>query len=112
MGLNYDLIDPKSIVNPTEHSLHSRVSSEGDMLWSADNGVHLAWEAYRDLAAAFTEMAESRDADDDMSCSSEGSKRKHPESVVPLPGAPFHKRGRGIAKPPVAGWLCGMADIG
>jgi hypothetical protein len=82
------------------------------MLWSADDGVHLAWEAYRDLAAAFTEMAESRDADDDMSCSSEGSKRKHPESVVPLPGAPFHKRGRGIAKPPVAGWLCGMADIG
>jgi hypothetical protein len=91
MGLNYNLIDPTSKVNPTEPTLRS-VPSGGHSLWSADEGVHLAWEAYRDLAAAIAEMAESGDADDNLSYSSERSKRKHPDSVVTLPRSPHPKR--------------------
>ncbi len=61
-------------MNPTEPTLRSRVSSGGHSLWSPGDSVHLAWEAYHDLAAAIVKMVESGDTEDSLSCSFEGPK--------------------------------------
>jgi hypothetical protein len=111
-GLNYDLIEPTNIVNPTEPTLQSRISSLGNPLWSADDGVHLAWEGYRDLAATIGEVAESEDVANSLSCSSEGSKRNHPDSIVTLPHASLPKRERSSNTPPITGWLHRVAEPG
>ncbi len=68
--------------------MRSGISSGGLPLWNAEDGVHLAWDAYRDLAGALAEMAECVEVEDDLSCSSGGSKRRQSESVVTLPDAP------------------------
>jgi hypothetical protein len=110
-GLNYDIIDPTSSVNPTEPTLRNRVTSSGGSFWGRDDGVHLSSGGYQDLAWAIGDAADSELSTEGMSSVSEGSKRKRPDSVVTLPPAPRVKKGRGgINAPGTAGWLCGVAD--
>jgi hypothetical protein len=111
-GLNYDLIDPTSNGNPTEPTVRSRITSTGGSLWCQEDGVHLSREGYQDLAWAIREAADSEFVTNDMSCSSDGSKRKRSDSIVTLPRTPLPKRGRGGGTPSVAGWLRGVADLG
>ncbi len=78
--------------------------------------MHLAWEGYRDLASATSKIASGCDVDveDNASYSSEGSKRKQPESVVTLQQGSVAKKGRGgltAIELPVAGWIRGEAEI-
>jgi hypothetical protein len=102
--LNFDIV-----VNPTVPLLRSCTTSSGGPLWSTEDSGHMMWKAYRDLAGALGEMAAGGDADDSVSCSSEGAKGKQQEKVVMLPAATQHKHGR---PPPVAGCLCGEVERG
>ncbi len=118
MGLNIDLIDPTTCVNPTEPALKSRKTSSGSPLWSDKDGVHLTGDGYRDLAGVIVEMAAGGGADygdsreeDAASCGADASKRRQPDSVVTLPPAPPPKRGRSSTALMVAGWLTGRPDI-
>jgi hypothetical protein len=119
LGLNIDLIDPTTCINPTEPALKSRKTSSGSPLCSDKDGVHLTGNGYRELAGVIVEMAAGGGADygdsrkeDAASCGTYASKRQQPDSVVTLPPAPPPKRGRSSTAPTVAGWLTGRADIG
>jgi hypothetical protein len=79
MRLNFDILDPAATVNPMEPLLRNCTTSSRDPLWTVGDGVHMTWEAYRDVADATGEMAARGNTDDSVSCSSESAKRKQPD---------------------------------
>jgi hypothetical protein len=109
-GLNFDIIDPSTIVNLTAPLLRKRLTSDGASLWCTGDPVHLCPDAYQDLAGAFSEEGDGSvtgEPDGSISASSEGLKRRNPESVVTLPKMPATKRGRRGQNVAAAGWLTG-----
>jgi hypothetical protein len=107
-GLNFEICDPTSVVNNTEPMLRHRVTSKVTQLWCQADGVHMSRDAYADLAHAILEANQGGDTGDAASCSSGSSKRKVPDSVVTLPGAPKHARlQKSVRK---AGWLHGLPE--
>jgi hypothetical protein len=55
MEVNFELIDPTSVLSPTEPLLSNCTTSSGRSLWGDGDGVHLS--AVRDLAAMFSKLA-------------------------------------------------------
>jgi hypothetical protein len=114
-GLNFDIIDPSTIVNPTAPLLRKRLTSDGASLWCTGDPVHLFPDAYQDLVGAFSEEGDGSvtgEPDGSISASSEGLKRRNPESVVTLPKMPAAKRGRRGQNVAAAGWLTGTPHLG
>jgi hypothetical protein len=126
-GLEFSMMDPTAIVNPTEPLLQNRVtSSGGDSIWCTGDPVHLSREAYRDLAMAVCDAHEGESMVGESASGSTGSghagsgsgsrssangseKRRVPDAVVNVPGPPLPKRGRYTRRPVTAGWLRGEA---
>jgi hypothetical protein len=112
LNLNFDVLDATAVVGPIDPSLGGRLTSSGTSIWCEQDGVHLSRDAYRDVAAAITEIASGCgmvDVDDSASNSTDSTKRKQPDSVITLPRGPPIKRGRGSVLPAV-GWLRGEAE--
>jgi hypothetical protein len=80
MEPNFYILGPTATVNPMEPLLRNCTTSSRDPLWTMRDGVHVTWEAYRDVADECTgEMAGRGNTDDSVSCSSESIKRKQPD---------------------------------
>jgi hypothetical protein len=130
-GLDFCVMDPTAIVNPTEPLLRHRVTSGGASIWCSGDPVHLSLDAYRDLAMAVQEAHEGtgvagesasdcsgnvrhRTSSGSGSCSTVygAEKRRVQDAVVTMsvPGIP--KRGRFTRPPTTAGWLRGVATKG
>ncbi len=111
-GLNFDIIDPPAIVHPMEPLLRRRVTSGGALLWCQGDPVHLSPEAYRDLAGALREEGDgSVFGGPSVSTSSEGTKRKIPDSVVTKLVTLNAKRGKKANRITTAGWLTGSPPV-
>jgi hypothetical protein len=132
-GLDFTVMDPTAIVNPTEPLLRNRTTSGGTSIWCTGDPVHLSQDAYRDLAMAVQEAHDGADAEGDSAslaggtgrrfqCSGSGSgshgssfaseKRRIPDAVVTLPTPVTPKRGRYTRPPVAAGWLRGVSSRG
>ncbi len=128
-GLDFSVMDPTAIVNPTEPLLRNRTTSGGDSIWCSGDPVHLSRGAYEDLAMAVQEAHECSDEEGvsashtsgsgrQMPVSGSGSsssaygsgKRRTPDAVVTIPETP--KRGRYTRSAATAGWLCGVSSRG
>jgi hypothetical protein len=113
-SMNYVLVDATELADPPEPILRNRTTREGIPLWSNWDPVHLAPEAYRELAEAVLTagIAETSDtgseAASSTSCASHG--KWLPESVITVPEPPAAKRGRNAAGVKPAGWLRVHAD--
>jgi hypothetical protein len=114
INLNFDVLDATAVVGPVDPSLGGRLTSSGTSIRCEQDGVHLLRDAYKDVAAAITEIASgcgTVDIDDSASNSTDSTKRKQPDSVITLPRGPPSKRGRESVLP-AAGWLRGEAETG
>jgi hypothetical protein len=111
--LTYDLIDPTQLADPSDLGLRTRTTVAGRALWRKDDPIHLTPEAYGDLAVALRDTVLSGPAAESVSVTGsekEGRKRKVPESIVTRQPVLQHKKGRGAAPQPAAGWLLGRID--
>ncbi len=130
-GLDFCVMDPTAIVNPTEPLLRHHVTSGGASIWCSGDPVHLSLDAYRDLAMAVQEAHEgtamaggsASDCSDNVrrrTSSGSGScntvlgmgKKRVPDAVVTLTAPGYPKRGRFSRPPATAGWLRGVATKG
>ncbi len=108
-GLDYEIFDPTTVVNPTEPGLGNRLTSGGSSLWASNNGVHLSPEGYRDVAMGLVDLGRG-DGDQALSdvsstATSESNKRKRPDCIITVPE---QKRNRNtVATPPMAEWVTG-----
>jgi hypothetical protein len=112
--LTYDLIDPTQLSDPSNLGLRARTTVAGHVLWRKDDPIHLTAEAYGDLAAAVRDTVLSGPASESVSVigsDKDGRKRKVPESIVTRQPGQQHKKGRGAAPQPTAGWLLGRIDL-
>jgi hypothetical protein len=111
-GLDHEIFDVTTVVNPTEPGLGNRLTSCGSALWSATDGVHLSREGYRDMAMGLIDLFKSDDPtgclDDTSSTSSTSCKRRRPDSVVTVPAK---KRPGGASRTPaMAEWVTGRKN--
>jgi hypothetical protein len=104
LGLNFELIDPTSVVYLTESLLRNCLTSCGNPLWGTVDGILMSTETYGEIAGAITEMAEGivehGDSNNAASCNSVGLKCWRLKSVVMLPTPP--KRRCGTKGPEIA----------
>jgi hypothetical protein len=111
-GLDHEIFDGTTVVNPTEPGLGNRLTSCGAALWSATDGVHLSREGYQDMAMGLIDLFKSDDQtgsnDDTSSISSASYKRRRPHSVVTVP-AKKHPGGN-ARTPAMAEWVTGRRD--
>jgi hypothetical protein len=113
-SMNYVLVDATELADPAEPILRNRTTPEGVPLWSNWDPVHLAPEAYRELADAVLTAGDADTSDtgseaaSSTSCASHG--KRLPESVITVPEPPAAKRGRNAFGVKPAGWLRGQAD--
>jgi hypothetical protein len=88
-GLDHEIFDATTVVNPTEPGLGNRLTSGGAALWSLTDGVHLSPEGYRDMAMGLIDLLKAEclsDSNDESSSTSSASqKRRRPDSVVTVP---------------------------
>jgi hypothetical protein len=112
--LLFTVIDPTILTDSCDCPIKSRVTEDGESIWSRRDPVHMTSAAYRNLATVISDTALSVDPTDSASATGSGSahKRRRAESVVTMPQQQQHsaKRLRGAAKLKVAGWLLGKAD--
>jgi hypothetical protein len=125
-GLEFCIMDPTAIVNPTEPLLRNRVTSGGSSIWCAGDPVHLSREAYKDLVMLVYEAHEGTSLVGESASVSTGSghavsgsrsrgmangteKRRVPDAVITMPMPTTTKRGRYAQPPATAGWLRGLA---
>jgi hypothetical protein len=113
----YRIIDATELVDPVEQILRNRVTRTGIPLWSMWDPVHLAEEAYGELAYAVHSGCDDGDGGgpDDASCSSGGLsdgslKRRRPDAVITAPLDPTPKRGKHVWRMKPAGWLLGQPE--
>jgi hypothetical protein len=126
-GLDFSVMDPTAIVNPTEPLLRNQTTSGGTSIWCTGDPVHLSRGAYKDLAMAVQEAHEGADVEGESASVSSGTghqmpgsgsgsrgstygseKRRTPDAVVTIPET--SKRGRYTRPPATAGWLCGVSS--
>jgi hypothetical protein len=112
--LMFTVIDPTILNDTCDCPIKSRVTEDGESIWSRRDPVHMTGAAYRNLATVISDTALSVDPTDSASATGSGSahKRRRAESVVTMPQQQHHsaKRLRGAAKLKVAGWLLGKVD--
>jgi hypothetical protein len=114
LSMNYVIVDATELADPAEPILRNRTTREGIPLWSNWDPVHLAPEAYRELAEAVVTVGSvdtsdtGSEAASSTSCTSHG--KRLPESVVTVPEPPVAKQGRNTAGVRPAGWLHSHAD--
>jgi hypothetical protein len=109
-GLNFEIFDPTTVVNPTEPGLGNRLTSGGSSLWASNDGVHLSPDGYRDVAMGLADLVRGEDypesTDGSSSTISENQKRKRPDSVITVPE---HQRNRNkTPAPTMAEWVTGQ----
>ncbi len=89
LGINFELVDPTTVANPTEPLLRNRTTSGGTPLCAHQDRVHLSTDGYMELVAMLVKLANGEDEDTSLdegaSSASECAKRKRPESVVMVP---------------------------
>jgi hypothetical protein len=96
--MNYVLVDATELADPAEPILRNRTTREGVPLWSDWDPVHLAPEAYRELADTVLSAGDADTSDtgseaaSSASCASYG--KRLPESVITVPEPPAPKRGQ------------------
>jgi hypothetical protein len=114
--LCYRIVDATELVDPVEPILRNRVTRTGIPLWSMWDPVHLAEEAYGELAYAILNACDGDgNGPDDVSCSSGGysdrsNKRRRPDAVITTPLDPNPKRGKHGWRMKPAGWLLGQPE--
>jgi hypothetical protein len=113
----YRIVDATELAEPVEPILRNRVTRTGIPLWSMWDPVHLAEEAYGELAYAILNAGDDGDGGgpDDASGSSGGfsdrsHKRRRPDAVITTPLNPTPKRGKHGWRMKPAGWLLGQPD--
>jgi hypothetical protein len=93
-GLDYEIFDATTVVNPTEPGLGIRLTSGGSSLWALSDRVHLSPDGYRDLSLGLTDLVKAEgfpdSNDESTSTSSENQKRRRPDSVVTVPAKKRH----------------------
>ncbi len=113
-GLHYHIFDATELEHPAETILRNRTTSSGVPLWAPGDPVHLAPEAYREMAVALLEGDSDIDSDVGSTSTAEstasGQKRKRPASVITKPMAARAKVGRGDYGHRAAGWLLGKPE--
>ncbi len=114
LSMNYAIVDATELADPAEPILRNRTTREGIPLWSNWDPVHLAPEAYRELAETVVAVGGVDMSDtgsktaSTASCASHGNRL--PEAVVTVPAPLAAKRGRNSQEVRPAGWLHGHAD--
>jgi hypothetical protein len=111
--LMFTIIDPTMLNDTCDLPIKSRVTEDGQPLWSPMDPVHMTCAAYRDLATVIKDTAQAIDPAD--SASAAGScaghlRKRRAESVVTMPPANARKKLRGSTKIRVAGWLLGRSE--
>jgi hypothetical protein len=96
-GINAAYIDAMVLIFPADPVVRNRQKTSGQSLWADSDHVHLAPDAYRDLAAVALEAGVKVESDGAGSIASEDSKRKRRESVVTRLPAMAVKRNKGHA---------------
>ncbi len=108
-SMNYVLVDATELADPAEPILRNRTTREGVPLWSNWDPVHLAPEAYRELADAVLSAGDADTSDTGSEAASSASCTSYgkclPESVITVPEPPAPKRGRNALGVKPAGWL-------
>jgi hypothetical protein len=108
-GLDYEIFDPSTVVNPTEPGLGNRLTTSGTSLWADKDGVHLSAEGYRDVAMGLADIGrgdgEQALSDASSSVTSESSKRKRPDCIITVPDQ--KKTRSSAATPPMPEWVTG-----
>jgi hypothetical protein len=108
-GLDYEIFDPSTVVNPTEPGLGNRLTTSGTSLWADKDGVHLSVEGYRDVAMGLADIGrdngEQALSDASSSATSESSKRKRPDCIITVPDQ--KKTRSSAATPPMPEWVTG-----
>jgi hypothetical protein len=114
LSMNYIIVDATELVDPAEPILRNRRTRGGIPLWSNWDPVHLAPEAYQELADAVVTAGGADETDSAsetaITASTVSQNRKRPESVVMVPRPPAGKRGRQTPEVKPAGWLHGHAE--
>ncbi len=112
-GLDHEIFDGTTVVNPTEPGLGNRLTSCGVTLWSTTDGVHLSLEGYRDMAMGLIDLFKTDDQtdsnDESSSTSSASHKRRRPESVVTVPAK--KRTGGNAPAPAMAEWVTGRREL-
>jgi hypothetical protein len=114
-GINYRTFDATELAHPVEPILRNRTTNSGIPLWAPGDLVHLATDAYREMAEALLEgesdlESEAGSANTSVSSASK-PKRKRPAAVITKPLVAKAKRGRSENKHRSAGWLVGRPDV-
>jgi hypothetical protein len=113
-SMNYVLVDVTELSDPAEPVLRNRTTREGVPLWSNWDPVHLAPEAYKELADYVLTAGEPDTSEAGSESASSVSNvsfgKRLPESVITVPEPPAAKRGRNALGAKPAGWLSGQAD--
>jgi hypothetical protein len=111
--LMFTVIDPTMLTDTCDLPIKSRVTEDGQPLWSTKDPVHLTGAAYRDLATVIRDTAHAIDPADSASASGFNAgmhKKRRAESVVTMPPANARKKFRGATRTKVAGWLLGKTE--
>jgi hypothetical protein len=111
--LLFTVIDPTMLTDTCDLPIKSRVTEDGQPLWSVRDPVHLTGAAYRDLAAVIRDTALAIEPADSASASGSNAgtyKKRRAESVVTIPPASAWKKFCGVTRIKVAGWLLGKTE--
>ncbi len=111
--LLFTVIDPTMLTDTCDLPIKSRVTEDGQPLWSVRDPVHLTGAAYQDLAAVIRDTALAIEPADSASASGSNAgthKKRRAESVVTMPPASARKKFRGTTRIKVAGWLLGKTE--
>jgi hypothetical protein len=109
----FTVIDPTMLTDTCDLPIKSRVTEDGQPLWSKKDPVHLTGTAYRDLVTVIRDTAQAIDPADSASASGSNAgmhKERRAESVVTMPPANALKKFRGATRIKVAGWLLGKTE--
>jgi hypothetical protein len=109
-GLDHEIFDATTVVNPTEPGLGNRLTSGDAALWTLTDGVHLSLEGYRDMAMGLIDLLKaeclSDNNDESSSTFSASQKRRRPDSVVTVPV----KKRTSSSAPTMAEWFTGRRE--
>ncbi len=111
--LMFTVIDPTMLTDTCDLPIKSRVTEDGQPLWSPRDPVHLTGAAYRDLATLIRDTTQAIDPADSASASGSNAglpRKRRADSVVTMPPASARKRPRGATRIKVAGWLLGRTE--
>ncbi len=114
-GLNYRIFDATELAHAVEPILRNRTTNSGNPLWAPGDPVHLALDAYREMAEALLDgesdlESEAGSANSSITSASE-LKRKRPAAVITKPLIAKAKRERSENEHRSAGWLVGRPDV-